>query len=224
MAVQRVVRPDQNFRGYAGQIASGIIRPGDEVLTLPSGRRTRVRRIVDLRRRSGSGARAHVGDADAGRRNRHQPRRHDRSRDADPQSARSFDATMVWFDAKPLDPAHDYLVKHTSHTGSGAGRIGVRHLSERRDARKRSGHESGDERDRRGAHRHGSRPLFFDPYRDQSRHGKLHSDRPETNATGGRGHDSGGAAVQGSESAADRLARLVARRFQQARNLICRPG
>src|SRR5262249_9711148 len=40
MAVQRVVRPDQNFRGYAGQIASGIIRPGDEVLALPSGRRT----------------------------------------------------------------------------------------------------------------------------------------------------------------------------------------
>src|SRR5262252_3167002 len=46
MAVQRVVRPNQNFRGYAGQIASGVIRPGDEVLALPSGRRTHVRRIV----------------------------------------------------------------------------------------------------------------------------------------------------------------------------------
>ncbi len=46
MAVQRVVRPDQTFRGYAGQIASGIIRPGDEVLALPSGRHTRVKRVV----------------------------------------------------------------------------------------------------------------------------------------------------------------------------------
>ena len=55
MAVQGVLRPDQTFRGYTGQIASGVIRPGDEVLALPSGRRTRVRRIVTLRRRSGSG-------------------------------------------------------------------------------------------------------------------------------------------------------------------------
>ena len=35
--VQRVVRPDQDFRGYAGQVLSGIARPGDEVVVLPSG-------------------------------------------------------------------------------------------------------------------------------------------------------------------------------------------
>src|ERR1035437_339251 len=46
MAVQRAVRPDRTFRGYAGQIASGVIRPGDEILALPSGRRSRVQRIV----------------------------------------------------------------------------------------------------------------------------------------------------------------------------------
>ena len=44
--VQRVIRPDQDFRGYAGQIASGAVRPGDEVCALPSGRRTRVKSIV----------------------------------------------------------------------------------------------------------------------------------------------------------------------------------
>ena len=38
-----------------------------------------------------------------------------------------FDATMVWFDAHPLDPAHDYLVKHTSHMVP-ARVDGVRHL------------------------------------------------------------------------------------------------
>src|SRR5207245_1169494 len=45
MAVQRVVRPDHTFRGYAGQISSGVVRPGDEIVALPSGRRTRVERV-----------------------------------------------------------------------------------------------------------------------------------------------------------------------------------
>ncbi len=39
--VQRVVRPDHTFRGFAGQIASGTVRPGDEVTVLPSGRSER---------------------------------------------------------------------------------------------------------------------------------------------------------------------------------------
>ena len=37
--VQRVVRPDQNFRGYAGAVASGVARVGDEVVVLPAGKR-----------------------------------------------------------------------------------------------------------------------------------------------------------------------------------------
>ena len=44
--VQRVIRPHQDFRGFAGQIAAGIVRPGDEVVALPSGIRTRVRSIT----------------------------------------------------------------------------------------------------------------------------------------------------------------------------------
>ncbi|MGI4853795.1 MAG: sulfate adenylyltransferase subunit CysN [Janthinobacterium lividum] len=46
MAVQRVVRPDLDFRGFAGQIATGVIHVGDAVTALPSGRNSRVRRIV----------------------------------------------------------------------------------------------------------------------------------------------------------------------------------
>ncbi len=46
MAVQRVIRPNLDFRGFAGQIASGTLRVGDQVTTLPSGRSSRVRRIV----------------------------------------------------------------------------------------------------------------------------------------------------------------------------------
>ena len=44
--VQRVLRPDHTFRGFAGQIASGTIRPGDAITVLPSGRSAKVERIV----------------------------------------------------------------------------------------------------------------------------------------------------------------------------------
>jgi bifunctional enzyme CysN/CysC len=48
MAVQWVNRPHQNFRGYAGRIASGRVRVGDAIAVLPSGRRSAVERIVTL--------------------------------------------------------------------------------------------------------------------------------------------------------------------------------
>ncbi len=43
--VQYVVRPNLDFRGYAGTIASGVIHPGEEIVVLPSGRRSRVRTV-----------------------------------------------------------------------------------------------------------------------------------------------------------------------------------
>ena len=47
-AVQHVIRPDLNFRGYAGSVLSGVLRPGDEVVALPSGRRSRVKSLLDF--------------------------------------------------------------------------------------------------------------------------------------------------------------------------------
>ena len=44
--VQYVNRPNLNFRGFAGTIASGVVRPGDEVMVLPSKKRTRIKAIV----------------------------------------------------------------------------------------------------------------------------------------------------------------------------------
>ena len=73
--VQIVVRPDDVFRGYAGQIVSGTVRAGDRVTAWPSGRSARVKRIVTFDGDLRPGVRADVGDADARRRDRHQPRR-----------------------------------------------------------------------------------------------------------------------------------------------------
>ena len=44
--VQYVIRPNLDFRGFAGTVASGVIRKGDEVMVLPSGKRSRVKSIV----------------------------------------------------------------------------------------------------------------------------------------------------------------------------------
>ncbi len=46
LPVQRVIRPDHTYRGFAGQIAAGTIRKGDEIIALPSGRRSRVASIT----------------------------------------------------------------------------------------------------------------------------------------------------------------------------------
>ena len=51
MPVQWVNRPNQNFRGFSGQIASGRMGPGAEVRVLPSGRTTRIERVVTHERR-----------------------------------------------------------------------------------------------------------------------------------------------------------------------------
>ncbi len=115
-AVQRVLRPNLDFRGFAGQIASGTIAPGDTVRILPSGRETTVARIVTF---DGDLPRAHAPQsvtltlADEV----------DLSRGdilVEPQSAPTpttrFTATLVWMDETPLDLSARYLLKHTSRT------------------------------------------------------------------------------------------------------------
>ncbi len=114
--VQRVVRPDQNFRGFAGQIASGTVRVGDAITVLPSGRSSRVERIVTF---DGDLPEAQAPlsvtltledelDISRGDLIAHS--------DAQAQLARRFDAALVWMDADALDPERRYLLKHTSHS------------------------------------------------------------------------------------------------------------
>ncbi len=79
--VQWVIRPmsdeHHDYRGYAGEVASGVFRAGDEVVVLPSGRETPDRRDRQLRGRAGRGLPAAVGDAAARGRHRRLARRHD---------------------------------------------------------------------------------------------------------------------------------------------------
>jgi sulfate adenylyltransferase subunit 1 len=114
--VQRVLRPDHTFRGFAGQIASGTVRVGDAVTVLPSGRGAKVARIVtwdgDLDK---AGAPLSVTVA--------LDREVDVSRGdlmvaagATATVARRLKAAVVWMDQRPLEVGRRYLLKHTSQT------------------------------------------------------------------------------------------------------------
>lgn len=114
--VQRVLRPDHTFRGFAGQIASGTIRPGDTVTALPSKRSAAVARIVtydgDLEEAVGPQSVTLVLDREL-----------DISRgdllvaaEAPATVAKSVKAALVWMDQRPLELHRRYLLKHTSHT------------------------------------------------------------------------------------------------------------
>ena len=111
MPVQWVNRPGPDFRGFAGLIASGGVRPGDAVRIVPSGRRTTIARIAGF---EGDRDYAQAGEsvtlllADE----------IDCSRGdviaaaADPpQAADDFSATLVWLDGEPLSPGRSYLLK-----------------------------------------------------------------------------------------------------------------
>jgi bifunctional enzyme CysN/CysC len=116
LPVQWVNRPNLDFRGFAGMISSGSIKPGDKVRILPSGRTTSVSRIVAL---GGDRAEAVAGEsvtitlADEV----------DCSRgdvlaamDAPPQAADQFQATIVWMDQAELLPGRGYWLKLGTQT------------------------------------------------------------------------------------------------------------
>jgi bifunctional enzyme CysN/CysC len=116
MPVQWVNRPNQDFRGFAGQIAAGKVAPGDEVRVLPSGRVTRIERIVtadgDLPQAvAGQSVTLTLadeldcsrGDVIASAANA-------------PEVADQFEATLVWMDEHELLPGRGYWLKIGTQT------------------------------------------------------------------------------------------------------------
>ena len=114
--VQYVIRPDASFRGFAGQAASGVIRPGDPVVSLPSEQKSRVKAIVTF---DGEAPEAYPpmsvtltleDEIDLSRGDMLVSPAHP------PRVSRHFDAMVVWFNAEPAEPGKSYLLKHTSRT------------------------------------------------------------------------------------------------------------
>ena len=111
MPVQWVNRPNSDFRGFSGRIFSGGARPGDEIMVLPSGRATKIKRVIgpsgDLQA-AGTGDSVTItlsdqvdvarGDMFAAVRDR-------------PQVADQFAAHLLWMSAENLFPGRSYLMK-----------------------------------------------------------------------------------------------------------------
>jgi sulfate adenylyltransferase subunit 1 len=116
--VQLVVRPGAgtDFRGYAGRVEAGTLAPGDEVVVLPAGLRTRVtgiRLLEESRPIAVAGDSVTVtlaDDIDISRGDLIA----DASRPAG--AAKSVEARICWLDTAPLDTSARYLLKHTTRT------------------------------------------------------------------------------------------------------------
>ncbi|WP_455664112.1 sulfate adenylyltransferase subunit CysN [Phocaeicola sp.] len=115
--VQYVLRPNLNFRGFCGKVASGIIRKGDEVMALPSGKKSHIKSIV-----------TYDGELDYA----FPPQavtltledEIDVSRgemlvhpDNVPLVDRNFEAMLVWMDEEPMDLNKSFFIKQTTNTG-----------------------------------------------------------------------------------------------------------
>ena len=111
LPVQYVSRPDLNFRGFAGTIASGVIKAGDTVKVLPSGLESTVTDIVTY---DGSLDEAFAGQAvtltlaDEIDISRGDMMVHGENPF---QVARSFTASVVWMDEQPMKPGQAYWIK-----------------------------------------------------------------------------------------------------------------
>ncbi|MHB1935702.1 MAG: sulfate adenylyltransferase subunit CysN [Acidobacteriaceae bacterium] len=112
--VQYVIRPDDSFRGFAGQIIAGSVRPGDRVVALPSKQKTRVRSIVTFdgpKRQAGTGSSVTLqleDELDLSRGDLLV------SEEGLPNIARKFAANVVWLHATPLDLQKRWIMRQAT--------------------------------------------------------------------------------------------------------------
>ncbi len=190
--VQWVIRPPStsvaDYRAYAGQVAGGIIRPGDEVVVLPSGQRTTVAGIDTF---EGPLAEAFppmsvalrlADDVDVGRgstivRTQNQPTVSSR-----------FECLLCWMSEQPLSPRRRYLVKHTTRTAM-VGEVDVRYRIDVESLRREESATTLELNDLARVHMELSSPARVRLLQAQSRHGQPDRDRRGEQRHGrGRSH------------------------------------
>ena len=202
--VQTVIRPDQTFRGFAGTVASGAIRPGEEILALPAGTRSTVESITTL---NGDLDEARAGEAvvltltdeiDVSRGDMLV-----RPQNV-PEVETGIEAMMCWMAEEPLQSNRHYILRHTTREVKAfvdeiVYRVDVNTLH-REDSDTLQLNEIGRVRVTTAA------PLFFDPYRQAKATGAFVLIDPYSNATVAAGMIRG--AAQSPDEIAGRAARL----------------
>ena len=166
--VQWVIRPpaniDADYRAYAGQVAGGIMRPGDDVVVLPGGQRSTIAGIdtydgpVEEAFPPMSVAVRLSDDIDVGRgstivRTQNQP-----------SVANRFEALVCWMSEQPLQRGRRYIVKHTTRTAM-VGGVEVRYRIDVESLRRDEDVPTLGLNDLARVHLELSSPLVFDSYR-----------------------------------------------------------
>jgi sulfate adenylyltransferase large subunit len=198
MPVQLVIRPDQSFRGYAGQIMSGRVVTGDTLTVFPSGLTASVKRIVtfdgELQEAFAPMSVTLVLDREV------DISRGDVLAGGPLQVASRIEADVVWMDERPLNPSRMYLLKHNARTvaaevdrGLTLNEIGKAVLTT-------------------------TRPLLFDPYGQNRETGSFILIDAATNFTAGAGMIIGPAREMPRHGARPAAAERIAAAARTARN------
>lgn len=160
--VQYVLRPNLNFRGFSGTVASGIIRKGDEIVALPSGKRSKVKSIVTY-----DGELEYAFPPQAitiTLEDEIDISRGEMLVKADnmPLIGRSFSAMLVWMDEAPMDIEKKYFIKQTSNIS----RIKLEEIEYKVDVNtmEKSKIDHFELNEIGKIDITSSKPLFFDPY------------------------------------------------------------
>ncbi len=117
--VQYVSRPNSEFRGYMGTVASGSIRPGDEVMVVPAGTRSKVKQVLGVDGEIDEAfppLAATVVLADEIDVSRGDMLVHVRNV---PHIDNTFEAMIVWMSEEPIKLNKNYLIKHCTRTLGG---------------------------------------------------------------------------------------------------------
>ncbi|MGB7285176.1 MAG: sulfate adenylyltransferase subunit CysN [Candidatus Acidiferrum sp.] len=183
--IQYVVRPDADFRGFAGQMAGGVLRPGDLLIALPSGQQSRVGSIVTY---EGPLAEAFSPmSVTLELEDQIDLSRGDMlvSPASPPHISRRFRAAVVWMHAQPLEIGHLYLMKQCARQVRGR----VTSIRHRININTFEAEATGQLylNDIAVVDFETSNPLFFDSYQRNRITGSFIVIDPLTNATLGAG-------------------------------------
>lgn len=161
--VQYVLRPDKDFRGFSGRVASGIVQQGDEVMVLPSRQKSKVKTITtydgDLEKafppQSVTLTLEDEIDISRGEMLVHP--------DSLPRAERHFEAMLVWMDEEALDITTNFYIKHNANTTKAR----LDEIKYRVDVNTLEKHEKEtlELNDIARVVLTTNKPLFFDPYK-----------------------------------------------------------
>ncbi len=185
LPVQYVIRPNQTFRGFSGRISSGRIRPGEEVMSLPSKTVSKVKEIVT---KDGNLKEAFPGDSvtitledeiDVSRGDMIVRKKNI------PNIGNEFEALLCWMNEEPLELNKPYIIRHTTRTAQ----VYVEKLIYQMDVDTISRHKA----DTLQLNEIGrvqlktSQPVFYDPYQINQKTGSFIIIDPASNITLGAG-------------------------------------